>query len=114
MKEHKNAGKGKSRAVYFPPDVLAVLKRLAASRPTGLLLRNTRDVARKRDTVYDRVTCARADAGIDHFNIYCLRATFITNALIRDVPVAGHQTRHRSWVVDRSIGKFGGLADVPN
>lgn len=87
LKEHKNAAKGKGRAVYFTPDVLALLRRLADRHPTGPLLRNARDGAWRRDTMNSRTDRICAAAGIAHFNTYALRATYITNALIRGVPV---------------------------
>jgi integrase len=97
FKEHKNAKKGKDRVVFFAAEVLEVLKRLAACHPEGPLFRNTRDVAWRRDTIHSRITrlCEEVgidtrlceEVGIDHFNVYNLRATYITNALIRGVPV---------------------------
>jgi integrase len=87
LKEHKNAGKGKTRVVYFAPEVLNLLKKLAACHREGPLLRNARDVAWRRDTMYSRVTRLCEEIGMDHFNVYALRASFITNAIIKGVPV---------------------------
>ena len=87
LKEHKNAGKGKSRVVYFAPEVLDILKRLTACHPDGPLLRNARDAEWKRDTMHDRIRRVCDDAGIDHFTAYTLRHTYISNALVKGVPV---------------------------
>lgn len=87
LKEHKNAKKGKDRVVYFPPEVLHVLKRLAREHPDGPLLRNARSAKWARDTVHSRISRLCLEVGIDHFNAYALRSTYITNALIRGVPV---------------------------
>jgi integrase len=87
FKEHKNAKKGKDRVVFFAAQVMEVLKRLAVCHPEGLLFRNTRDLAWRRDTIHSRITQLCEEVGLDHFNVYNLHATYITNALIRGVPV---------------------------
>jgi integrase len=87
LREHKNAKKGKGRVVYFPPEVLEVLRRLAREHPAGPLLRNARAAAWAKDAVHDRIRRVCEDAGIEHFNAYALRSTYVTNALIRGVPV---------------------------
>ena len=84
---HKNAKKGKKRVVYFPPEALAVLTRLAKAYPDGPLLRNARGAAWKRDTVHDRMKRLCDLLGFPHANIYSVRHTYITDALIRGVPV---------------------------
>lgn len=40
LRKHKNAKKGKTRIVYFPPALLTMLKGLAEQHPEGPILRN--------------------------------------------------------------------------
>ncbi len=87
LREHKNAKKGKSRVVYFPPDTLALLAGLARRHPTGLLFRNVRGAAWKRDTVHSRQSRLCLKLGIPHASVYSARSGFITAALFKGVPV---------------------------
>lgn len=84
---HKNAKKGKKRIVYFPPETLSILKRLADEHPTGLLLRNTRGKAWGKYSVHDRLKRLCDYTGVPHCTAYVFRHSYITDALIRGVPV---------------------------
>lgn len=49
LTQHKNKKRGKDRGVYFPPETLGLLRRLANLCPDGPLLRNVRDAGWRRD-----------------------------------------------------------------
>lgn len=87
LKEHKNAKKGKSRVIFFPPDALAVLKRLAEKYPTGLLFRTRLDTRWTRSAVATNLQRLRKELEIEPFVAYDFRHTYISNALVKGVPV---------------------------
>jgi integrase len=79
--DHKNAGKGKHRVIYFTPELLAMLRELAKDRPTGPLFRT------QFGNRYTAFNCSRRmlplckKLGIPPASVYCYRHTLITEAL---------------------------------
>ena len=87
LRKHKNAKKGKTRIVYFPPDLLAMLKDLALRHPTGPLLRNRLGNAWVRSNVNHYTRRVYRKLKMEKFCPYSYRATYITDALVKGVPV---------------------------
>ncbi len=87
LRDHKTAGKGKARVIYFPPAVLEMLRALAHLHPTGPLLRNRLGNAWRKDNVSHYLIRAAELLGIPEFTAYAFRHTFITDALTKGVPV---------------------------
>ena len=87
LRKHKNANKGKTRVVYFPPALLDVLKGLAAKYPTGPLLRNRLGNAWARPNVNHYTRRVYRKLKMEKFCPYSYRATYITDALVKGVPV---------------------------
>jgi integrase len=81
LKEHKTAGKGKSRTIYLTPGLVEMLRRLEKQYPTGLLFRNSRgkiwtshDATRRLHYITDKL-------GLEKATLYAYRHTFLTDAL---------------------------------
>jgi integrase len=87
LRNHKTAGKGKPRVIYFPPAVLEVLRGLADEHPTGPLLRNRLGNAWRKDNVSHYLIRTAELLGIPEFTAYAYRHTYITDALTKGVPV---------------------------
>jgi integrase len=79
--QHKNEKKGKSRTIYLVPDLLALLRRLAARRPTGLLFRNVRGRMMTSHDASRRLRYVTEKLGIPRGTIYAIRHRMITSAL---------------------------------
>ncbi len=86
-RKHKTQKKGKTRTLYFPPTILARLKELAATYPTGPLLRNSRGNAWTRANVSSYLLRVGEKLGIAPVSAYVWRHGYIGNALVRGVPV---------------------------
>lgn len=87
LKAHKTADKGKRRVVFFPPALLARLAELAARHPAGPLLRNRLGNAWTRSNVGKYLDRVGRGLGVEPFVAYSYRASYITDALIKGVPV---------------------------
>jgi integrase len=81
LKEHKTAGKGKSRTLILNPDAVVILQRWAVGRE-GKLFPFT------RKAVTSRMDRLRKKAGVSGVIAYGYRHTFATDALSNGVPDA--------------------------
>jgi integrase len=86
-RKHKNEKKGKTRTIYFPPKALERLKELAEKYPTGPLLRNRRGNAWTRISASHYLTRVCKKLKMPQVTAYAFRHTYITEALVRGVPV---------------------------
>lgn len=87
LTKHKTSKKtGKPRVIYFTPAALEVLRRLSDRYPTGLLFRTKRNSGWNQNNSMKWSYLIKEKLGIE-FNPYCMRHVFITNALLRGVPV---------------------------
>jgi integrase len=88
LSDHKTVGTtGKPRMIVLTPRAKALLHAQAVTRPTGLLLRNARGTAWKKDGIGLAVRRARQKAGVNAI-AYGYRHTFATDALANGVPDA--------------------------
>ncbi|HYH65649.1 MAG TPA: tyrosine-type recombinase/integrase [Urbifossiella sp.] len=87
LKEHKNAKKGKSRVLFFPPDALAVLRELAEKHPTGLLFRTRFGTKWTRSAAATNLQRIRKALKMEPFVCYDFRHSYISAALVKGVPV---------------------------
>ena len=79
--EHKNEKKGKTRTIYLVPEMVEMLKRLAAEHPAGLLFRNTKGHVWTSHDATRRLHYATDKLGIPKGTIYAIRHHRITAAL---------------------------------
>jgi len=88
LKRHKTAKKtGKPRVIHLVPAALEIVTRLAARHPTGLLFRNRLGGPWTRTACYIRLRTAAGKTGVSGVTPYTYRHTYITEALIKGVPV---------------------------
>jgi integrase len=88
LTEHKTAYKGKSRVVYLPPEIVALLVRQRERYRSGALLRNNNNEAWTENAIGLAMRRTRERAGVPHAIAYGLRHSFATDALERGVPDA--------------------------
>lgn len=115
LAEHKTAKKtGRPRVIYFPKPALDRLRELAADRPTGPLLVNRHGVAWTPNTAgtYLRRVCKRL--GIEGVSSYTLRHSWITNALVKGVPVevVAELAGNTPQVVHRNYSQIDKMTDA--
>ncbi len=90
---HKNDQRGKTRAVYLVPELVELLKRLAAGHPTGLLFRKSRgsawtshDAARRPHHAPDRLCIPRGTVhAIRHHRITAALGSGLTATVIAEL-----------------------------
>lgn len=87
LPKHKNARHGKVRTLYFTPELLVVIKRLAEAYPTGLLFRNRYGNQWDKAALHKWGKIFDADLGIKRFTAYALRHSYATDAITRGVPL---------------------------
>lgn len=83
LKKHKNARKGKKRVIYLTDGAKAILRELCAARPTGPLFRTRHDRAYNRSNLIKAFRRLEAKLGMERFNPYSYRHTYITEAIER-------------------------------
>lgn len=81
FKEHKTAGRGKTRTVYLTPSLIEVLRRLSDRYPTGHLFRNCRGNPWTSHDATRRLHYATDKLGLERASLYAYRHTFLTDAL---------------------------------
>jgi len=86
LPEHKNSRHGKRRILYFTPEMMTLLRRLAAEHPDGLLFRN------RFGNAWDRMAWQKwsklfAAEGVKGVTAYALRHSYATDAIARGVPL---------------------------
>ena len=86
FERHKNARMGKSRTVYCPPELMAMLRRLAERHPAGSLFRNRDGEPWRRQIAFARLAAIRKPAGLRPFSMYAFRHSYISDAIERGVP----------------------------
>jgi hypothetical protein len=89
LKKHKNARKGKKRVIYLTDEAQAILRELVEMRPTGPLFRTRYDHAYNRSNIIKAFRRLEETLGIERFNPYSYRHTFITDALERGLSGSG-------------------------
>jgi integrase len=123
LKEHKTARKGKTRTLYLPPEVVALLVKQRERYPTGPLLRTLHGKAWGPSVIVRAMIQTRKRAGIPHAVCYGLRHTFATDALANGVPDAqvaallGHSGttmlhRHYSHLTEKAQALRAALGQV--
>jgi integrase len=88
VRQHKTKAKGKRRVLYLSPEALAVLRKFADERPTGLLFRNRIGKPWTRFTISEGMRRASRKAGLPGKIAYGYRHGFATDALATGVPDA--------------------------
>jgi integrase len=81
FKDHKNAGKGKTRTIYMTPDLVALLRRLTRVHPEGLSFRNSKGHVWTSHDATRRLHYATDKLGLPRASLYAYRHTFLTDAL---------------------------------
>jgi integrase len=88
LRQHKTAHKGKSRVLYLPPKITALLSQLAKRYPQGPLLRTCWGNAWEKSKLVREMISLRKRAGVPHATLYGFRHSFATQALAVGVPEA--------------------------
>src|SRR5262249_8480657 len=83
LEKHKNARKGKKRTIYLSDEAKAILEDLCAKRPTGPLFCTRYGHAYNRSNLIGAFRRLEKRLGIERFNPYSYRHTYITEALER-------------------------------
>jgi integrase len=83
LQKHKNARKGKRRTIYLTEEAKAILKELCELRPTGPLFRTRHDKPYNKSNIIKAFRRLERNLGIERFNPYSYRHTYITEALER-------------------------------
>ena len=83
LQKHKNARKGKRRVIYLTDEARVILKELCDLRPTGPLFRTRFDKPYNKSNIIKAFRRLEEMLGIDRFNPYSYRHTYITEALER-------------------------------
>lgn len=89
LAEHKTDAGGQPRTVWLDPTMVKLTTRLVAEHPEGLLFRNARGRAWRKDAIVVRFQRLRKKLKLPAGTIaYALRHTFITDALANGVPIS--------------------------
>jgi integrase len=88
LRQYKTAHKGKSRVLYLPPEITALLSKLAKRYPQGPLLRTCWGNAWEKSKLVRDMISLRKRAGVPHATLYGFRHSFATQALASGVPDA--------------------------
>ena len=81
FQKHKNANKSKLRVVYFTPETLELLRKLAEKHSEGLLFRTRFGNPGNRNSCRNELARTRCELGIPSYSTYDFRRTYITQGL---------------------------------
>lgn len=123
VREHKTKHKGKTRSIPLHPDALSLLRRLAERSPTGPLLRNRDGMPWNKNALVLAMRRCRDRAGLPTKQMYGIRHSFATQALIDGVEnakvaaILGHSStvmlsKHYSHVAEQTRALVEAVAKV--
>lgn len=87
LPEHKNKHHGKRRILYFTPELMEVLRRLAAKHPEGPIFRSRQGNPWNRTAWTTWSKLIAKDTGVVGVTAYCVRHSYATDAIARGVPL---------------------------
>jgi integrase len=87
LENHKNKKHGLKRIIYFTPETMALLRRLAAKHPVGLLFRTRHGTKWDTNNAHRWTRVFARELGIKEVFPYAFRHSFINDAIVRGVPL---------------------------